>query len=324
MNLDKLKQVFIAFLKGIYNSYIPNNKDNLKQIILKVLFIICFIALIVSSVYIINYFWQANRQDSIIDDSRELWHNISKVETEENVTSEPEAVSDPYAEVKALMLKENSDFKGWITIDGTQVDNPIYQTNNNDFYLNRNQKKKYSAYGALYFDYENKITEEETDKNLVIYGHEMKNGSMFGSLKKLKNLNFYKEHPTVNFFTLYDSGTYKIYSIFLLNSVKADDDNYIYNIYRNNFLDETDFNIWASEAKQRSIINTNVDVQLGDDIITLVTCSNDFENARLVVMARKTREGEDTAVNTASATVNPNVRYPKRWYDERKLKYPFD
>ncbi len=324
MNLDKLKQVFIAFLKGIYNSYIPNNKDNLKQIILKVLFIICFIALIVSSVYIINYFWQANRQDSIIDDSRELWHNISKVETEENVTFEPEAVTDPYAEVKAIMLKENSDFKGWITIDGTQVDNPIYQTNNNDFYLNRNQKKQYSAYGALYFDYENKITEEETDKNLVIYGHEMKNGSMFGSLKKLKNLNFYKEHPTVNFFTLYDSGTYKIYSIFLLNSVKADDDNYIYNIYRNNFLDETDFNIWASESKQRSIINTNVDVQLGDDIITLVTCSNDFENARLVVMARKTREGEDTAVNTASATVNPNVRYPKRWYDERKLKYPFD
>ena len=323
MNTEKIKQYFISFFINLYNSYIPNKKDNIKQIILKVLFIICFIALIVSSIYIINYFWQANRQDNIINDSRELWHNAQKVETESYINEKEEQV-DPFTAVKEAMLKENSDFKGWITINGTKVDNPIYQTTNNEFYLNRNQKKQYSAYGALYFDYENKITEDETDKNLVIYGHEMKNGSMFGSLKRYKSLSFYKQYPTIDFSTLYDRSTYKIYSVFLLNSVKADDNNYIYNIYRNSFLDATDFNEWVSEAKQRSIINTTVDVELNDDIITLVTCSEDFENARLVIMARRTRDGEDKAVDTYSATINPNIRYPKRWYDERKLDYPFD
>jgi len=222
------------------------------------------------------------------------------------------------------MLEENPDFKGWITIPGTKVDNPFYQTTDNEFYLTHNQKKQKSAYGALFLDYGNMLTETEKDSNLVIYGHHMKNGSMFAGLTKYKTLSFYKANPTIEFSTLYGKDTYKIYAAFVLNASKDDDNGYIYNIFRKRFLDDTDFNLWKNEAMARSIINTGVDAQFGDEIITLVTCTYDFDNARFVVMARKTREGEDTAVDTSAAVTNPSPRYPKRWYDDRGIDYPFN
>ncbi len=320
MNELIFKNTFLKFFKGIYISYIPNKRDNLKQIILKIGFMASFFTLIISAVYIANYFIEADKQDSIIDNSRNIWHSVNETISTDNNADSDELIN-PEDTVNKILLAENSDFKGWITIKDTKVDNPIYQTNNNDFYLNHNQKKKYSAYGALYFDSKNVIAEEKTDSNLLIYGHEMKNGSMFGNLKKLKSLSFYKEHPTIDFSTLYKSkSVYKIYAIFILNAAKEDDDNYIYNISRKNFINENDFERWCDEAFERSIINTGVDVKMGDNIITLITCSEDFENARLVVMARETREDETPQVDTSRATINPNPRYPKKWYTERGLK----
>lgn len=308
------KNVFLRFFRNIYLSYIPNKRDNLKQILIKILFLVCFAILIVSAWNIADYFLLAGKQDNIVDDSRKIWYGA---EQDENLTEEEkEAIKSDTVE---KLLEKNSDFKGWIRISGTQVDNPVYQTKDNDYYLNHNQKKQSSIYGALFFDYRNIITETETDKNLIIYGHEMKNGSMFGSLKKLKNLNFYKQNPVIELSTIYKNSTYKIYSIFILNAEKEDDDGYIYNIYRQNFLGEDDFDSWTAEAYERSIINTNVDVKYGDNIITLVTCSKDFDNARLVVMARETRDGESSTVDTSKATVNPNPRYPKEWYTKRGI-----
>ncbi len=299
------------FFHRLYLSYIPNKRDNLKQIIIKVFFLITLTVFVVSAVYIANYFLNAKHQDSIIEQSRSVWHTS---ETEE----------EPQPSVIELMLRENSDFKGWITVPNTKIDNPIYQTDNNDFYLNHNQQKKSSIYGALFFDCQNVITEAETDKNLVVYGHHMKNGSMFGNLTKYKQLSFYKQNPTVEFSTLYKKSTYKIYAAFVLNASKADDNGYIYNISRKNFIDDEDFDSWVNEACERSLINTGVDVKNGDNIITLVTCTYDFDDARFVVMARETREDEDVSVDTSNASANPSPKYPKRWYDDRGIDYPFD
>ena len=295
----------------LYLSYIPNRRDNLKQIIVKVFFLISLTVFIVSAVYIANYFLNAKHQDGIVAEARAVWHTSEKEE-------------EPQPSVIELMLGENSDFKGWITVPNTKIDNPIYQTDNNDFYLNHNQQKQKSIYGALFFDCQNVITESKTDKNLVIYGHHMKNGSMFGNLTKYKQLSFYKQNPTVEFSTLYKKSTYKIYAAFVLNASKADDNGYIYNISRKNFIDDEDFDSWVNEARERSLINTGVDVKNGDNIITLVTCTYDFDNARFVVMARETREGEDVSVDTSRATANSSPRYPKRWYDDRGIDYPFD
>lgn len=315
MKHAKERPTIQSFFYNLYISYIPNRRDNKKQVILKLFFLIALIVFIGSAVYLTNYFLTAKKQDSIIDESRKLWHSSS---------SQSAGTAAPSTSITDLMLAENSDFKGWITVPNTKIDNPIYQTDNNDYYLTHNQKKQTSAYGALFFDCENIITEEETDKNLVIYGHHMKNGSMFANLTKYRNLDFYKQNPTLEFSTLYKSSTYKVFSVFVLNASKKDDNGYIYNISRKNFLDDDDFNSWADEAYQRSLINTGVDVVNGDNIITLVTCVYDFDDARLVVMARETREGEAPTVDTSSTSVNPSPRYPKRWYDDRGLDFPFD
>lgn len=297
------------FFYKLYLSYIPNGRDNIKQIIIKVFFLISLIVFITSAVYITNYFLSARHQDSIIEQARSVWH---------------ETGDEPELSVIEQLLQENSDFKGWITVPNTKIDNPIYQTDNNDFYLTHNQQKQKSAYGALFFDSKNVITESETDKNLVIYGHHMKNGSMFANLTKYKELSFYKQNPTVEFATLYGNGTYKVYAAFVLNASKADDNDYIYNISRKSFIDDNDFDAWVGEARERSLINTGVDVKNGDNIITLVTCTYDFDNARFVVMARETRDGEEPSVDTSKATANSSPRYPKRWYEDRGIEYPFN
>lgn len=315
MNHTKEKQTPKDFFYKLYLSYIPNKRDNIKQIIIKLFFLISLITLIISASYLTGYFLSSKRQDDIIDEGRTIWHSAASVNS---------SVSAPEPSVNELMLEENSDFKGWVTISGTKIDNPIYQTTNNDYYLTHNQKKQKSAYGALFFDYTNKITEEFTDKNLIIYGHHMKNGSMLANLAKYKSVSFYKQHPTIDFSTLYKTGTYKIYAAFVLNASKADDDGYIYNIFRQSFADDEDFNSWTQEAYQRSLIRTGVDVNIDDNIITLVTCTYDFDDARFVVMARETREGEEADVNTSEASANPSPRYPKRWYDDRGIDYPFD
>ncbi len=317
--MTKIKDVFLRFLRYIYLSYIPNKKDSLLQIIIKVLLFVCIITLIVSSVYIVNYFLVAKKQEEIIDESRKIWHSVPFTPTVEKEELSPGNV-EVISEAEKLMLKENSDFKGWIKINNTKIDNPIYQTSNNKYYLDHNQKKQYSVYGALYFDYKNKITQDETDCNLVVYGHEMRNGSMFGELKKLKDLNFYKQNPTIEFSTLYRDSYYKIYAIFVLNADKKDDNGYVYNIFRKKFRDSSDFNAWTEEAYKRSLIETNVDVELGDNILTLVTCSSDFENSRLVVMAREVREGENHKVDTSEAVIRKNPLYPQKWYDVRGIK----
>ncbi len=314
--MEKKRNIFFRFFRYLYLSYIPNRRDSILQILTKILLLICLVALIVSSTYVANYFLTAEKQDKLINKSRDIWYSDSN---EQEDASEGDLIS----EAERALLKENPDFKGWIRLNNTKIDNPIYQAENNMYYLDHNQKGEKSVYGALYFDCKNRITEEVTDKNLVIYGHEMRNGSMFGNLKKLKNLEFYKQNPVIQFSSLYRKAAwydYKIFAIFVLNAAKKDDNGYIYNIYRSKFSNEAEFEKWSSEAYERSVINTNVDVKLGDNIITLVTCSSDFKNSRLVVMAREVREGESYIVDTSQATVNKNPLYPARWYKERGIK----
>jgi len=310
MNSTKIKNFFI----GLYESYIPNKRDNLKQIIIKLIFLISFITLIVSGTYIANYFLGAEKEKNIIEDTRNIWYETASVESE--TVEVKEETETPEEKLKKL----NSDFKGWLSLPGAGVDHPVFQTDNNSYYLNHNQNKKKSVYGALYFDYENKINEDAYDRNLIIYGHEMKNGSMFGSLKKLRNLNFYKQNSTVSLSMFGEKHIYRIYAVFVLNASKKDDDGYIYNLFRQEFIDEADFNDWVNEACERSIINTNVAVEYDDALLTLVTCAGDFDNARLVVMAKRLSEGEDTSPVNSEAHTNPNPRYPAKWYSVKGIK----
>ena len=107
--------------------------------------------------------------------------------------------------------------------------------------------------------------------------------------------------------------------------VNTTDDNtfgYNFSAYRASFTSQAEFTQWVQHCKDRSLIDTNVDVQAYDEIITLSTCCYDFDDARFVVMGRLVREGEDEAVDTSTATVNSDVIYSKEWYVKKNLPIP--
>ncbi len=283
-------------LNKLFLSVFPNTRDNLKQIFIKVFYLISIATLLALSVYFTEYFLYTKHQEDIVKSAVKLKNKCSAADFEKK------------------MLAKNSDYTGWLTVGGTNIDNPVYKTDNNSFYISHNGEKKKSAYGALFADYRSK----PNALNTVIYGNNLKNGDMFGQLSKYRSLEFYKNNPDIEFSAAGgETVTYRIYAVFVLNSLKADDDGYIYNISRSSFLNEEDFKDWTDEAFSRSLIDTGVSVSEEDRIITLVTRANDFENARLVVMARESHYGDSD--RAASATANPEPLYPAKWYKDKGI-----
>lgn len=219
-----------------------------------------------------------------------------------------------------LLHKQNADIKAWIRIPGTDIDYPICQTNDNDYYLKHNFNKKYSAFGTLFFDFQNEI---DSSQNITVYGHSVKNGQMFTSIRQYANLDFYKQHPTIQLLTPNGLVEYKIFTAMVMNADPKDDNGYLYPYTKTDFDTQRDFINWIEEAFERSIIQTSVDILPNDRIITLSTCGYEFKNQRFVVMARQVRDGESREVDVESSNLNPNPRYPKKWYDTKKIIYPW-
>jgi len=219
-------------------------------------------------------------------------------------------------------LKQNPDIVGWVSVNNTEIDLPVFKTVNNDFYLNHDAARNLSGYGALFMDYQNDIVPYRKSQNLIIYGHHMQNGTMFGNLTKYKKLDFYKASPIVSFDSLYEKGTYKIFALMITSNDTDSTFGYDYSPYCTDFETQEDFMQWVEYSKQRSIVNTNVDVKEYDEIITLSTCCYDFKDARFVVLARKVRDGENSEVDTAAATTNSKALYPAAYYKKKGKKIP--
>jgi sortase B len=277
-------------------------------VIIKSVLLFLIVALVVSSVYIIAFFQGSYENKRNINSLKEIWNNpkiSKKIKFEE-------------------LIKQNSDFKAWITIDNTNVDYPVYQTGDDEFYLSHNNLKEESVYGALFLSYTDSVIEAMNDRNISIYGHSMNDGSMFATVMKYKSLNFYKQNPTIRLYTVEGNYEYKIFSVMLINANPLDDKGYVFDITRDSFYYQNEFDSWINEAYSRSYFNTGVEVTTDDSILTLVTCTNEIKDGRFVVMARRVRKGEDNKVDTSVAVKNENVRYPKSWYDKKGIEYPFN
>lgn len=308
---EKIVEGAKAFAADV-KTKLKNTPIQTKKIVFNCIFVACIATSVISSINLLSYFISERQQNAIITETQQIWNEaLSKNEDGTDLS----AVFDP-------LLKINSDTMAWLTIPNTKINNPVCQTDNNDYYIDHNFNKEKSRYGALFFDHRDIITAEGSSKNLVIYGHNMKDGNMFADLLKYKNLSFYRQNPTFTLTTRFTQSEYRVFSVFLINSKPKDDNGYLYNFLRNNFVDDDSFNEWIKEARKRSLIGTTVNVDEGDEILTLVTCAYDFKDARLVVMARKTREGEGK-VNTYEAYINTNPLYPQIWYDTKGITNPF-
>lgn len=195
----------------------------------------------------------------------------------------------------------NPDIKGWITIPHTVIDYPVVQSTDNVYYLKYNFNKTIDKYGALFLDYRNQVNVQS--KNMVIYGHDMKDGQMFHSIVNYQFIDFYKTSSLITFNTIYGNYQWKVFAAFIANADPKD--GYVFNYIATDFPSDSSFKSFIKEARARSLINApSVDVEPGDTILTLSTCYYSLNDARFVVMARRVRPGEDITVPPATRNNN--------------------
>lgn len=181
------------------------------------------------------------------------------------------------------LYKENSDLIGWLSIDGMEIDYPVMQCEDAEYYLHHDFYGNDSKYGCLYVRKEADIN---TGSNFIIYGHNMKDGSMFGDLDSYLKESFYLEHPVISFDTLYEERTYEIIAVFQSQVYNEDEDTFKY--YR--FYEaatEKEFDDFYRNIKELSLYDTGITAEFGDTFLTLSTCAYHVTDGRLVVVAKR-------------------------------------
>lgn len=177
----------------------------------------------------------------------------------------------PQVDFEALS-QINSDIAGWLIIEGTKINYPIVQGEDNDFYLNHQFDGQYNSAGCLFLDAENNAGFQ--DPNQIVYGHYMKNKSMFYDLTNYRQQEFFASHPAGWLIT--PAATYKLHFFAgYVSDVSGE-------AWRKDF-SETDHLAWLSDCKERSVFSSDVDLTPESRVLTLSTCSYEFENARFVL-----------------------------------------
>ena len=207
-----------------------------------------------------------------------------QTETEDQVETKQLKILPEYEQIYA----ENSDLVGWLEIDGTVINYPVLQSDteqDSQFYLTHSFAKKKDKNGSLFMDYRNDFVNRDT--NIIIYGHNMKNGAMFGSLKKYLEKGYLEQHKKVRFDTIYEHGTYEVIDAFL--SEASYQDEYTFRYY--NFLNaknEAEFDAFSVNVMQLDALKKGtLDAKYGDQLLTLSTCSSYTEEGRMFIIAKK-------------------------------------
>lgn len=308
---DSIAKKKEPLVKRFFKYLLPWKGDTIAEVIRKCIFLVAFIGLIVSGTIVANYYLADLSARNDIDKVRGIYD-----------TSNDEIGPDGIYKRFNGLLAINKDVVGWINIQGTQVDNPVFKAADNDYYLHRDMYRQDSKNGSLFLDSRTTFERYKVSQNQVIYGHHMKTGTMFGSLKNYKKLEYYKENPIIQYDTLYNKGTYKIFSVFLVNTIASQDSGYVFNYREPDYASPDDFLNFIADIKNRSLFDIPVDVAGDDEIITLSTCSYEFDEFRMVVVARRVRTGETSTVNVSDAVKNPDPLYPQIWYTKNGGKKP--
>lgn len=264
----------------------------MRKIIYYTLLILFIIVFLVSGILIVNYLVNSKEQSDFYDNLANIrdenrGERLPGNSTGDNTqTTDPDVSTEPTEPVILEEFQElyqmNSDLVGWIEIPGTKVNYPVVQTDveNRDFYLHKNFEKEKASGGCLY-------VREECDvftpsDNVTIYGHNMRDGSMFGQLYYYQQESFYPEHRYIYFDTLYERHTYEIFAVF--KTTASVGEGFKYHMFIDS-MDEAEYYEFVDECIELSFYNTGVIPQYGDKIICLSTCEYSLVNGRLVVAA---------------------------------------
>ena len=277
--------------------------------------VVSLLIFLFSSYLVVNHFLEIKKNQDYYKEIQEL------------VTDSNEEKID-YSPVVTV----NEDMVGWIKVPDTNIDYPVVQFSNNDYYLNHDFDKEYNYRGAIFMDYRNNPT--TLDANTIIYGHNCYDKTMFSELDQYEKIDFYKKTPVFEFNTLENNYQWKIYAVFISNANAQEDNGYVFN-YIYPHMNGENFNGFIEEVNKRRLYVTDVDINDNDKMLVLSTCVRTLDtvnkygkttyraNARLVILARAVRDGENAQVNVSKAYLNENPKYPQLWYDNKNIENPF-
>ncbi len=217
----------------------------------------------------------------------------------------------------SLLKSKNNDYAFWLASNNEEISLPVCTSSDNIFYLNHNFLKKKNNNGTLFVDKKCNL-EEGVPRNLIVYGKNLNNGNMLSDLIKYETLSYLNDNNSFIIDNGSENLTYQIFAILITNAKKDDDNGYVFPFTKSNFSSTEDFENWANELKNRSIIKTDIEINFNDKFLTLSTNYNAFENARFVVMAKQV-----TDVQSVKYSINPNPQYPQIWYDSKGIDNPF-
>ncbi|MBQ8606016.1 MAG: class B sortase [Clostridia bacterium] len=209
----------------------------------------------------------------------ESFSSLSQLVSEPQSTPETEEAPKTPREVYADVIAQNSDFVGWLEIEDTTLSYPVVQSEIHDYYLRRGFDKKYSYYGV---PYATEICDVETSDNVVIFGHNMNNGTMFGTLEKYLSKSFYDEHKYIKFNTLEGFKTYEVIAV--LKTVAYSETEFEYFRFESGTKEE--FEQYVAKCKELSVLDIETTAEYGDKLITLSTCEYSQNHGRLAVVAK--------------------------------------
>jgi len=238
------------------------------------------ILLAVSSGFLIKHYIDSEKQSELYDN---LIETIEKTDTEKDTMtySQDKSFLSDYQD----LYLQNNDMVGWIKIEDTKINYPVMQSKDNpNFYLKHGFDKAYTDYGCPYIQ-ENCDVDIPSD-NLIIYGHNMKDSSMFSGLMKYTDKSFWESHKTISFDTLTEKCDYEIIAAF--KTVVYTESFKYYQFINADTGDE--FNAYITKCKELALYDTGVTAEYGDKLITLSTCEYSRNNGRMVVVAKKIAE----------------------------------
>ena len=237
--------------------------------------------------YVVFYYYQYEKNSVDYDNLVQLKEKDDEKAKESGykitIVNESEEMPPILAKYETLYNK-NKKLIGWLKIADTNIDYPVMQTSNNEYYLDHNFDQEYDKNGSLFLDKDCNAAFPNT--NMIIYGHHMKSGKMFGNLNYYAKESYYKEHPRIQFDTIYEEGIYDIMYVFRSRIYNENEVVFkYYQFFDVNSADE--FYSAMDEMARMSLYDTGVTAQYGDKLITLSTCDNSEEDGRFVVVAKK-------------------------------------
>ena len=252
---------------------IKKEKKKFKVNITKILGLIFII-----SVLCIIFIWFNTKKEQ--EETHNLLNNIEINEFEIQKPQETEK------KLQVRKLKEQyTDVVGWLEVPGTNIDYPVMQGKDNDYYVKHDYKKEYAFDGSIFLhkDFDWTIP----SSNLLLYGHNNKNDVMFAQLLKYKDESFYKQYPIIKFTTPEEDAEYEIIAVFLSRVYYKSEKN-VFRYYKFiNAKNEAEYNEYVQNSKEASLYNIEATAKYGDQLITLTTCEYSQEDGRFVVVGRK-------------------------------------